>query len=225
MTIDQSASTRLSPDELARVRELVAGSLDGLVFYARTRCQSPEDAVQEALMELVRQSPLPEDLMGWLYQAVRWRADSQRRTDTRRAKHIEHAAQTINWFANNDSPSSEITVDAEDLQVALESLPELEREIVVLKVWGNRTIEQIAAQCGVSKSKVHRLYWSAIHVLRKKLEALDSSTTTAKANTASSSDATPRLTANDNSAGTNQTSQNARQNTSLHRRQANESSR
>ena len=55
--------------------ELLARLLDehgaALTLYARQWCQTPEDVVQEALLQLIRQPAAPENLVGWLYRVVR----------------------------------------------------------------------------------------------------------------------------------------------------------
>ena len=42
-----------------------------LVLYARQWCGTPEDVVQEAFIELVRQKRPPADVVAWLYRVVR----------------------------------------------------------------------------------------------------------------------------------------------------------
>ena len=43
----------------------------GLVLYARQWCNAPEDVVQEAVLQLMRQSAVPENVTGWMYRVVR----------------------------------------------------------------------------------------------------------------------------------------------------------
>ena len=45
-----------------------------LMLYARQWCRDPDDALQEALTELLRQSPAPDSPVAWLHKTVRRRA-------------------------------------------------------------------------------------------------------------------------------------------------------
>ena len=40
-------------------------------LYARQWCHAPDDALQEALIELLRQSPAPDNPVAWLYKTLR----------------------------------------------------------------------------------------------------------------------------------------------------------
>ncbi len=138
-----------------------------LVLYARQWCRHPEDALQEAMLELMRQPTPPEDEIAWLFQAVRFRAINLNRSETRRSKHQQHAAETHQaWFIPNPSARLEV----QDLKSALNDLPVLEREIVIARVWGGLSFEQIAMLVGRSISAVHRRYGSALNCLQQSLE-------------------------------------------------------
>ena len=43
-------------------------------LYARQWCRVPDDALQEALIDLARQDPVPDNPVAWLYKTVRRRA-------------------------------------------------------------------------------------------------------------------------------------------------------
>ena len=55
-----------------------------LKLYARTWCRAPEDALQEAMIELAKQPEFPVEPVAWLYRAVRFRAMSQHRGERER---------------------------------------------------------------------------------------------------------------------------------------------
>src|SRR5512146_2870621 len=72
---------------------------DALVLYARGWCDSPEDVVQEALLQLMRQSQPPERIVPWLYRVVRNGASGASRAAGRRRRHGTLAAgREENWF-------------------------------------------------------------------------------------------------------------------------------
>lgn len=74
-----------------RIAELVDAHGAALGLYARQWCRAPEDALQEALTELLRQNPPPDHPVAWLYKTVRRRAMNLARAETRRAKHHRQA--------------------------------------------------------------------------------------------------------------------------------------
>mgnify|MGYP001825198676 CR=1 FL=1 len=135
-----------------------------LVLYARQWCTAPDDALQESLIELVRQDPPPSPVVGWLYKTVRRRAMNLSRADQRRRKHHEQAGAGVDpWFVADD-PQLDEPIDWEWL---LSQLPQLEREIVVARIWSELSFAQIAELVGRSSSAVHRRYQNAlIHLQR-----------------------------------------------------------
>lgn len=128
--------------------------------------------MQEALIELLRQDPLPDNVAAWLYTTVRRRAMNLARADGRRTKHHNQAAQEReSWFlpAEDDFDSS---VDYEAL---LARLPRLEREIVVARIWGKRSFAEIAELVEQPISTVHRRYQRALADLEHMIHELEHS--------------------------------------------------
>ena len=68
-------------------------------------------------------------------------------------------------------PASEATRDStwEPLVDAVEELPELERSVVELLIWGGLTKVQAAEMLGISRSYVHKLWRRARGLLEEKL--------------------------------------------------------
>jgi RNA polymerase sigma-70 factor (ECF subfamily) len=117
--------TVLGPENL---RKLLDAQYPALVLYARQWCDSPEDAVGEALLALVQQKDQPRDFLPWLYRVVRNAAVSAARAGARRQRHESGAAQqTATWFV----PRDDDRLDAAQAAQALSQLPYAEREIVV----------------------------------------------------------------------------------------------
>ena len=122
------------------------------------------------MLELARQSQAPADPVAWMFQAVRFRALNFQRSEKRRARyHALAASQQSQWFEDN----SEL-VDRDELQAALGELPELDREIVIARIWGGLRLEQIASLTGRSTSTVHRRYQAALVELRSLLSDVES---------------------------------------------------
>jgi RNA polymerase sigma-70 factor (ECF subfamily) len=133
-----------------------------LALYARQWCHVPEDAVQEALIELLRQEPMPDSPIAWLFKTVRRRAMNLARGERRRAEHQRRASeQRATWFAD----AADAEFDSEEIEEMLEQLPSLEREIVVARIWGELPFEQIAELVTISSSAAHRRYHKALSLL------------------------------------------------------------
>lgn len=130
-----------------------------LALYARQWCRAPDDALQEALIELLRQRPVPDNPVAWLYKTVRRRAMNVARAEQRRTKHHRQASEErASWFL-----PTEATLDEPlDVEPLLAQLPQLEREIVVARIWGELSFEQIAHLVDRSTSAVHRRYQRAL---------------------------------------------------------------
>jgi RNA polymerase sigma-70 factor (ECF subfamily) len=152
----------MSPETLGHLMDAHA---DALVLYARQWCQAPEDIVQEAFLKLSSLASPPASTLAWLYRVVRNGAISQGRQAKRRRHHEGAAAAQAAWFVR--SQNSEL--DIQSTTVALEALPDLEREVIVAHLWGGLTFEEIAELMNSSKSSVHRTYVAGLSNLREKL--------------------------------------------------------
>jgi len=136
-----------------------------LVLYARQWCPWPEDIVQEALLELVKQRQPPEHMVAWLYRVVRNRAISASRLQRRREARESRAAVPEAWFQSGAG-----SLDAAEATAALATLPLELREVVVARIWGNLTFAEIAALTDVSLSTAQRRYERGIQELQARLE-------------------------------------------------------
>lgn len=137
-----------------------------LLLYARQWGDAAEDVVQQAFLKLMEQPACPREPKAWLFQVVRNEAASRLRTEIRRRKREEAAADDRpNWF----EPGFDSSLDAAAATAALKNLPEREREVVVARLWGELTFEQIGAMTNVSASTAHRAYDHGIERLRQAL--------------------------------------------------------
>ena len=148
------------------LKRLLAEHGGPLLLYARQWSSSPEDVVQEALLKLIQQSPPPENLVGWLYRAVRNRAISASRSLGRRSRHeavVSHRGEP--WFRPTDGQR----LDADAATEALGRLPLEERETVVARLWGGLSFREIADLTGASATTAARRYESGLTHLRERL--------------------------------------------------------
>ena len=154
--------------DTTQLRQLIDAHGAALVLYARQWCHAPDDALQEALIDLVRQQPAPETPVAWLYKTVRRRAMNLSRADMRRARHHRQAsAEREPWF----QPSSDSSDEPLDIEALLTQLSSQEREIVVARIWGALSLQQVAELVGSSTSAVHRRYQQALRKLGREIES------------------------------------------------------
>jgi RNA polymerase sigma factor (sigma-70 family) len=159
-------SQDLAPDEKARrIASLLTEQGPALALYAAQWADNPDDCVQEGLIRLAGQATWPDNAVAWLYRVVKNLALGQLRSGTRRRRHETIAAR----LRPEGGAKADSGVDTTALAVAIESLNANEREVVIAKVWGKLTLEQIAQLMGTSKSTVHRQYEAALAALRERL--------------------------------------------------------
>ncbi|MBX9628621.1 MAG: sigma-70 family RNA polymerase sigma factor, partial [Gemmataceae bacterium] len=77
------------------------------------------------------------------------------------------AARPVRWFAE---PAVD-GLDAAEAVAALESLAPDQREVIVARLWGGLTLNQIASAAGCSVATAFRRYEAGIAALRERLGA------------------------------------------------------
>ena len=160
---DSNTDGMTGAEFLGRVFDRHAAALE---LFARQWCDCPEDVVQEALIELVAQSRTPGDVAAWLYCVVRNRAITAWRSARRRRR---HEAKAVDGRSAVFERSAADRIDAGVAAAAIESLSIELREVVVARIWGGLTFQQIGQLVGVSDSAAHRRYEAALLALRQKL--------------------------------------------------------
>jgi RNA polymerase sigma factor (sigma-70 family) len=160
---DFSTGGPVGPELVGRLFDQCAPALE---LYARQWCDCSEDVVQEALIELAAQPRTPDDAAAWLYRVVRNKARSAWRSSRRRKRHESAAANgRPAWFER----SAADRIDADVAAAALGSLPIEQREVVVARIWGGLSFQQIGRLVGASDSAAHRRYTAGLSALRQKL--------------------------------------------------------
>jgi RNA polymerase sigma-70 factor (ECF subfamily) len=153
------------PVNAALIAELFDRYAAALELYAAQRTAAPQDCVQEAFLELARQADAPKDSGAWLFRVVRNRALNSARAQQRRATHEQTAARRQ---ASNHRPTK--PGDAIEISDLLQLLSDEQREIVVLRVWGQLSWQEISEVVDSSRSATHRYYVQALTTLRQHLE-------------------------------------------------------
>lgn len=157
-------SDHLDGKQLEQLMQQHAAALE---LFASQWTAAPEDCVQEAFLQLVRQPSVPDRVVPWLYRVVRNRAISMQRSRWRRQRREAEFAETrMPWFHSSNCSPEEIL----DLTAALQSLPVELREIIVARIWGGLTFEEISSALDVSLSTTYRRYQDGLAAVRRKLE-------------------------------------------------------
>jgi RNA polymerase sigma factor (sigma-70 family) len=105
-------------------------------------------------------------VVGWVYRVVRNAAVSASRSAARRTRRETATARRREpWF----DPAPPEQPDATAATVALAQLPLEQREVIVARLWGRLSLEQIAELTGASTSTVHRRYQAGLVALRERL--------------------------------------------------------
>jgi RNA polymerase sigma-70 factor (ECF subfamily) len=136
-----------------------------LLLYARQWCAAPEDVVQEAFLKLLALRQPPRQVVPWLYRVVRNAALDAGKAARRRQRRESAVARPDRWFVEPEVEG----LDAAAAVAALQRLPAEEREVIVARLWGGLSFEQIAEVAGCSASTAFRRYAAGIEVLRKEL--------------------------------------------------------
>jgi len=144
-------------------RELYERHGRKLLAYACALLRDPsaaEDVLHQVFLNVLRgRAAIDGEPARYLFRAVRNTALNHIRGQSRE---VELAAAGI-WLESPDG-STETSLA---LQSALGTLPAEQREVVVLKIWGQLTFEEAAAVVGVSPNTVASRYRYGLEKLKE----------------------------------------------------------
>ena len=182
--VSSAPAESLSPSTIAW-REWLAEHAPRLVLFARQQSRSSEDAediVQDALVKLVEKLDAGEFVGGqeawmpYLYTTIRRLSiDLGRRDDRRRRREdvvggeaeIEQREVFHPWFESESSDDETRTL----LEAGLKELPPKFAEVVVMKIWGERTFAEIGEALEISPNTAASRYRYGLEALKKKLSS------------------------------------------------------
>ncbi len=151
-----------------QLQQLFDEHSSALVLYARQWCTLPDDAVQEAFIDLAKTHVEPDCPKSWLYTTARRKAQNIARAEQRRRTHHRAAAEQPShqeherWFHSTGATQ----LVAEDVVRGLALLSADERELLVARIWGDLSFEQLARLLNCSISSAHRRYSAALQHLK-----------------------------------------------------------
>ena len=120
-----------------------------------------EDVVQQAFIALSRETTVPAQPIAWLYKTSRNLACNERKQRTRRIRRHQVVARP----EQQPCPLWQ-TQEAAELAERLGELPSDAREIVVARIWGELSFDEIAKLVHKSRATVWRHYNAALESLR-----------------------------------------------------------
>jgi RNA polymerase sigma-70 factor (ECF subfamily) len=124
--------------------------------------------VQEAILEAWERSGRPEaPPLALVYLTIRRRAvDRARSADRRSAREAEAGALEPAWFEADAGAG----LDAQAVRERLAELPDEQREVLTLKVWGDLTFKEIGEALQIPANTAASRYRYALESLRRALE-------------------------------------------------------
>jgi RNA polymerase sigma-70 factor (ECF subfamily) len=136
-----------------------------LRLYARQWPAGDEDLVQEAFISLAQCQTVPDRVLPWLYRVVRNGVLAAGRSEARRRRRQDEVRTAEAWFASADNQ-----LDGQEATRLLADLPLEQREVIVARIWGGLTFDEVAQLVGCSLPTAHRRYGAGLATLREKLE-------------------------------------------------------
>ncbi len=127
-----------------------------------------EDAVQEGFVRFWRHRQEADDPAAYLYACVKRCALDHLRGGKRRRQREQHVSRS-----RDESCLVEFGEQAERrlvIERALRGLPEVQRQVVVMKTWGGLTFDQIATALDVSPNTAASRYRYALKRMREHLD-------------------------------------------------------
>lgn len=148
--------------------------LPALLLYARQQTRSEADAldvVQDATLECWNRSRKNQaPALPHVFATIRRRAIDLARSTSRRVSRETAVCADSNqpWFDQTPESRERALL----LQKAMTALPDIYREVVTLKVWGELTFEEIAIAVGIPANTAASRFRYGLEQLRENLKEI-----------------------------------------------------
>jgi RNA polymerase sigma-70 factor, ECF subfamily len=139
-----------------------------LLLYARSllgRRDVADDVLQQVFMKLLEQNSIPEETRPYLFRAIRNVALNWIRSESKQVD----LAEIDPWF---EAPHRDHATRV-SLTVELMRVPEDQRQVLVLHIWGGLSFEEIGNVLDVSANTVASRYRYALQKLRVAMRTKD----------------------------------------------------
>ena len=183
---DAASLERMAQEQDQRITEVVRRERSRLLDFIRRRVPEPsdaEDVLQEVLYELVEANRLLmpiEHVTGWLFRVARNRIIDlfRRKRPLRLDQSLAGGEDERRW--EDLLPSPEAGPEAlyargvilDELEAALDELPDAQREVFVAHELEGRSFKEIAAESGVNLNTLLSRKRSAVLHLRERLRSV-----------------------------------------------------
>ena len=182
--VSSAPAEKLSPSTAAW-REWLAEHSPRLILFARQQTRSSEDAediVQDAIVKLVEKLDANEFVGGqeawipYLFTSIRRLAIDLGRRDDRRKRREDFVGEDVEadqkdafhpWFESESSDDETRQL----LEAGLKELPPKFAEVVIMKIWGERTFAEIGEALEISQNTAASRYRYGLEALKKKLSS------------------------------------------------------
>ncbi len=141
-----------------------------LILYAAsllTDRAAAEDAVHAVFLRLLAAPAIPDSEAGFLFRAVRNESLDALRS---RRRAFQARARLFDPRASDPRDELEHAEFRSRVERELAALPEEQREVVVLKIWGDLTFPEIAAVLAATEKTVEHRYYRALAALESRLK-------------------------------------------------------
>lgn len=164
-------------------REWLEKYVPKLFLFARNQTRTYEDAqdvLQDAIVKLVEKIRVGAFMGGqeawqpYLYATIRRLAIDLSRKDDRRKRREDNVSADLEagqleafhpWFDSNGGDDE----TRSQLENALKALPEKFSEVIIMKVWGERTFAEIGEALGISQNTAASRYRYGLEALKREL--------------------------------------------------------
>lgn len=124
-----------------------------------------EDILQDAFVRYWKnQRHLPGNPNALIITSLRRAAIDHGRSRTRRVNRETQAYELEDKYSWFEPGAGEIQLE---LEKAVRALPPEQREVIVMKIWGRLTFDEISRQLGISQNTAASRYRYALAALRK----------------------------------------------------------
>ena len=120
-----------------------------------------EDVLHQVFLEMLGRISMPDEPRPYLFRAVRNRALNFRRGNQRLSPLDHHE-----WLVKTEATMQAAVA----IEKAMRDLPAEQREVVVMKVWGEMTLEEMATVLEIPANTVASRYRYALAKLREFLQ-------------------------------------------------------
>jgi RNA polymerase sigma-70 factor (ECF subfamily) len=180
--IPMSVAISLSPSAEAW-RDWLAQQGPRLMLFAKNQTRNShdaEDVVQDALVKLVEKindgvfDGGQEMWMAYLYTTIRRLSIDLGRKDDRRKKREDYVSDEIEheallkfdpWFESEASDEE----TRSRLEQGIKELPQKFSEVILLKIWADKTFAEIGEMLGISQNTAASRYRYGLEILKRKL--------------------------------------------------------